>query len=735
MAPRTRVRGFVAGVAITVIAAATAFAALPQQSGNVDLQTGAFQHRFDGAAAGQVFGEHTVAAGDVNGDGFDDIVVSTGGDGAYVVFGRAAKGNAKMSDASYGGFKVTGGNFGAGTFAAAAGDQNGDDLDDILVGTPAADSAFVIYGKKDEGNVNLASLGSGGYILQGGAGQAGGRWVSTSPDMNGDGKRELVIGAPGADNNGRNDSGSTYVVYGRAGTSTVDLTALGTGGWRIDGAVTNHAIGDQVAGGPDVNGDGIPDVAVGDSLASFSFASAGAVYVVFGKATPANVDLNALGNGGFRIDGQADSDQMPRSLAISPDMNGDGRAEVVSGASFADNPDPNTITSSGSVYVVFGKTSTSSVALATLGSGGFRVDGQGSGQEFGREMGRGGDVNGDGLPDIVAGALFADNNGRADSGSVYVIFGRSATSTINTNTLGSQGFRIDGALPGDSLGRGAGGAGDFNGDGRDDVVGGAEFADNNGNSSGSAYVVLGFGTPVVSYPASATGTVGQALTPITPSGVKRTGDVSFGIAPALPAGLAIDHVSGVISGTPTASAEAATYTVVMSDLAGTATAPISLKVDGTGGGGSGTTTTPTTTTTTTPTTTTPTPTPQLKPGACANVKAGTSAAETLTGTTAGDLIRAGGGNDKISGLAGADCLFGQAGNDRLDGGAGTDKLDGGAGNDTLIGGKGKDAFTAGAGNDTINSKDGTVETVNCGKGKDKVKADKKDKLKGCEKRT
>jgi hypothetical protein len=127
--------------------------------------------------------------------------------------------------------------------------------------------------------------------------------------------------------------------------------------------------------------------------------------------------------------------------------------------------------------------------------------------------------------------------------------------------------------------------------------------------------------------------------------------------------------------------------------------------------------------------------PQLLPGACATKKTGTRRADILTGTPRGDLIRGGAGNDRISGGAGADCLFGQAGNDKLSGGAGNDKLDGGPGNDNLTGGKGKDTFTAGPGNDTINSKDGIAERVNCGKGRDKVKADRRDKLTGCEKRT
>jgi Ca2+-binding RTX toxin-like protein len=717
MAPRTRLRALLVTPVLVGVIAAAAFAALPQQSGEVDLAAGAFQNRFDGAAGGAVFGEHTAAAGDVNGDGFDDIVVATTGNGAFVVFGRAGTGNANVSDPSFGGFAITGGDFSTGTYVSGAGDLNGDGLADILVGTPAASRAWVIYGKTTATPVDLSNLGAGGYMLQGDPGDGAGRWVSTAGDMNGDGLRELVIGAFTAGYS-FNSAGSVYIVFGHGGTSTVDLAALGSGGWRIDGAAANHSIGDQVAGGPDVNGDGIPDVAVGDSQTNFGGNSAGSVYVVFGKSSTTNVALASLGSGGYRIDGQRASDQLPRSLAISPDMNGDALGEVVMGTDFADNPDPNTDSSSGSVWVTFGKSSTSSVSLASLGTGGFRVDGQGPGDSLGREMGLAGDVNSDGLPDLAIGALFANNNGRTHSGSVFVVYGRSATTTTDTDALGSQGFRIDGALADDSLGRGASGAGDFNGDGRDDVVGGAEFADNNGTSSGSAYLVLGFGVPAVTYPASVSGTVGQALSPVPPTAVKRTGVASFAIAPELPAGLSFDGATGAISGTPTAASPDTAYTVTMTDLAGSATATVNVKVDAAAGS---------------PPVVQPPPTSAA--GTCKTARSGTARADKLLGTAGSDLIRGGRGNDRISGLAGDDCLFGQAGADTLSGGAGKDKLDGGTGNDKLNGGKGKDTLIGGRGNDTINARDGVRETINCGPGRDSVKADKRDKLKGCEKRT
>jgi Ca2+-binding RTX toxin-like protein len=123
---------------------------------------------------------------------------------------------------------------------------------------------------------------------------------------------------------------------------------------------------------------------------------------------------------------------------------------------------------------------------------------------------------------------------------------------------------------------------------------------------------------------------------------------------------------------------------------------------------------------------------------------GTSGDDRLNGSSRADKIFGLGGNDLLLGLGGADLLDGGSGNDSLDGGAGNDTLKGragddtlrgGPGNDKLNGGPGKDTLDGGGGNDTINSKDGVAETVNCGAGRDKVKADRADKLRSCEKKT
>jgi Ca2+-binding RTX toxin-like protein len=130
-------------------------------------------------------------------------------------------------------------------------------------------------------------------------------------------------------------------------------------------------------------------------------------------------------------------------------------------------------------------------------------------------------------------------------------------------------------------------------------------------------------------------------------------------------------------------------------------------------------------------------------GTCMNVRPGTPADDSLVGTIEGDVMTGLGGDDSLFGGAGADCLVGGPGDDWLSGGDGPDILRGDAGADVLRGGPGADDINGGKGpnlvikggdgDDKINSKNGKRETVDCGAGKDSVTADKRDKLKGCEK--
>jgi len=395
----------------------------------------------------------------------------------------------------------------AGQRVNIAGDINGDGIGDLIIGAFAATphgsysgSSYVVFGSSAgfASNIQLSTLdGSTGFRLDGvKANDRAGVSVSGAGDVNGDGIDDLVIGASGADPNG-NYSGSSYVVFGKtsAFASSMDLGALdGSTGFRLDGVAANDLSGYSVAGAGDINGDGIDDLVIG-AVGNPNGTSSGNAFIVFGKtdAFASSLNLSTLdGSTGFRLDGVAAYDYAGRFPSGTGDINGDGIGDLIIGAFGAD---PNGAYS-GSSYVVFGKTDAfaSSMDLSALdGSTGFRLDGVAAYDFSGHSVSGAGDINGDGIDDLIIGAYRASPNGNY-SGSSYVVFGKTTafTSSMDLSTLdGHTGFRLDGVAAGDFAGYSLGGLGDINGDGIDDLIIGADGASPNGSYSGSSYVVFG----------------------------------------------------------------------------------------------------------------------------------------------------------------------------------------------------------------------------------------------------
>ena len=368
--------------------------------------------------------------------------------------------------------------------------------------------------------------------------QSGAPASIASGDFNGDGKADLLVGAPYSDgpNGKRPDAGEAYVLYGPL-SGNIDLSDRQPD-VRILGAVTGDNLGGAVAAG-DLNGDGITDIIVGAPLSNGLKnirTDMGEAYVIFGGSHIASTIDTASVQQDFDLLSAEGFAHLGSTFAVG-DVNGDGIADLVAGAPYAgrypNTPPGSARTTVGEVYVIYGSASLHGQDTVALDQEAVRLSGVNQFDQFGDSVAVA-DVNGDGIGDIIVGSSGYDGpaGDRTDAGGAFVFYG--SKTLPKHETLKDADVTITGADAGDTFGTLVAAA-DLNGDGKAELISSAPAAsgpDNKRNAAGEVSIV----------------DVAQAPAPVTAIDLAISGSAHriFGPSPAefTPSSMAVSIAGG-----------------------------------------------------------------------------------------------------------------------------------------------------------------------------------------------
>jgi len=360
----------------------------------------------------------------------------------------------------------------SGSAVSGAGDVNGDGFDDILIGAHRSDQfqdsvgkTYLIMGKATgwsmETNLSDADASFYGEDLWDYSGYA----VSGAGDVNGDGFDDFLIGATGNDDGG-GDAGQTYLILGRA-SGWAKNRRLHTANASFWGEDMTDDSGYALSGAGDVNGDGYDDFIIGAYGNGEGVVGAGQTYLIFGKASGWAMDTD-LSTANASFWGEDMLDGSGRTVAGAGDVNGDGFDDIIIGAYGDDDGG----SYAGQTYLILGKAS--GWAMDTdLSTADASFRGESMGDYSGFSVAGAGDINGDGYDDIIIGA-YGDDDGGADAGQTYLILGKASGWAMDTD-LSTADASFWGEVPGAYSGVMVAGAGDVNGDGYDDILIGAHI--------------------------------------------------------------------------------------------------------------------------------------------------------------------------------------------------------------------------------------------------------------------
>lgn len=400
-------------------------------------------------------GIHAVAAaGDVNGDGYGDVLAATNYDTEagqrgtrILLFPGSATGPAITPEWQFDG-REEGASLVGGRALATAGDVNGDGCADILVGEPGdgtqAGRVLLFHGGRTGLPVQPTAV-----LTRGGAGDAFGVSAGAAGDVNGDGFQDIIVGASLA--GGAGQPGGVWVYAGSAGG--INATAA----WSLAGSQSGAQLGSAVAGAGDVNGDGFSDVVVAAAAYDNGQTDEGMAWLYLGSAQ----GLRQTSSWTFEtnqapVEAPFSWSARITSVGGAADCNGDGLSDVVVGSG---GYTTGSLTGAGAAWVFLGSPARAQDPLWSVAGGGGTLNSRAVAA---------GDLNGDGVNDVVVGSSgFSASGGLTEAGKVEVFYGTAGWwSGVPAKTL-----------PGTAVNAHFGAAvcrlGDINNDGYDDLAVGA----------------------------------------------------------------------------------------------------------------------------------------------------------------------------------------------------------------------------------------------------------------------
>lgn len=435
-----------------------------------------------GEAASDVAGR-SLATGDVNGDGYDDLVIGAihpGGDAkVYLIYGQSSQFESKTLSSSN--ITFSGASSGDQTgISVAVGDTDADGYDDIVIGSNNDDGAatdagavYIMYGQATALTSQTLSAAVGVKFTGEAASDKAGISIAVA-DFNGDTYADVLVGALGNDDVA-SASGAAYLISGQASrfTGTVSLGIMR----EYTGEAASNFLG-QVVGAGDIDGNGTADMLLAAPGNSDGAGTAGAVYVVYtssGNSLPASTEsVSTLPE----FTGEALLDNLGSGGVIGGDLNGDGYDELIIGTPGNDSNG----SGAGAVHVIQGSANQYTAAAASSVSTVQLVeyDGEGTSGAVGTSVAAA-DLNNDGYDELVIGATGANN---PSTGTTYIVGG---AATLTGGNIGAvMAVDYDGANASDSFGRWVT-TGDLNGDGFPELVASAGGY-LSGASTGAVYI-------------------------------------------------------------------------------------------------------------------------------------------------------------------------------------------------------------------------------------------------------